>query len=254
MNTALPILERNAIAELRRYLLFRRVGLPIAASPMLRQRMEGWRLVAEASPGVGLSTTLKLGVRLEPRPSPDSAFECLQSIAGGASYGGTPSIGLRKIRLSGELIRVPDGFEANLRDSRQVEVHLRDALGGDGTAAQRMLAMLDSTPPDRVSMFADGVVASAHALLFVGARCARIIRPTGTLLLHKCVRALVGDAEEMRLAAEQLERCEAAWIERLAQRCGRSRDKVAGWFQSGMDTVFSAEAALAEGLVDRIEA
>lgn len=199
----------------------------------------------------GLRDGLNRPARITPAPAQDP-FKGLDDAAQGAALGRRGSGAVVWV-LRGELLRVPDGFEASLRGAKAVEVEIRDGLGGDALAALEMLRLLDGVQDGNVLVTTRGRqgAASAHAVLASLAPGWRRIEAGSRLLLHRGHSAVIGDFEQLRAAAGRLERAEFSLALRIARRAGRPVRDALALVRAG-DLVFGAEAAVRAGLADEV--
>jgi ATP-dependent Clp protease, protease subunit len=126
-------------------------------------------------------------------------------------------------------------------------VHLRiNSPGGDVFAARAMAQAIREHPGDVVA-HVDGVAASAASLIVVAASRA-IMAPGTMLMIHKSWTLTAGNADEHVQTAALLEKVDAGIAASYAAK-GKS-DAAAYARMMAVETWFSADEALAEGLVD----
>ncbi len=136
---------------------------------------------------------------------------------------------------------------------RDVTVNLFSYGGdaGEGIAIHDILARYQG----RKTIVIDGVAASAGSIVAMAGD--RVVMPENALLMiHNCWSMAAGDAESLRTSAALLDTYSAAYRRTYAQRTGATDEQVTEWMSaaSGAGTWFTAEDALAAGLVDEVAA
>jgi ATP-dependent protease ClpP protease subunit len=136
---------------------------------------------------------------------------------------------------------------------RDVTVNLFSYGGdaGEGIAIHDILARYQG----KKTVVIDGVAASAGSIVAMAGD--RVVMPENALLMiHNCWSMAAGDAESLRTSAALLDTYSAAYRRTYAQRTGATEEQVTGWMSagSGAGTWFTAEDALAAGLVDEVAA
>jgi ATP-dependent protease ClpP protease subunit len=136
---------------------------------------------------------------------------------------------------------------------RDVTVNLFSYGGdaGEGIAIHDILARYQG----RKTVVIDGVAASAGSIVAMAGD--RVVMPENALLMiHNCWSMAAGDAESLRTSATLLDTYSAAYRRTYAQRTGATEEQVTKWMSagSGAGTWFTAEDALAAGLVDEVAA
>ncbi|MDK4286940.1 head maturation protease, ClpP-related [Corynebacterium pseudodiphtheriticum] len=148
------------------------------------------------------------------------------------------------------------GWEITAKDVRtqldgagDVDVFL-NSPGGDvyeGLAIMNALRAHEGA----VTVFIEGMAASIASVIAVGGADRVVARPNAELMIHHAWSGSMGDADEMRKSAENLERISANLADIYADKSGMSSDAVLDLM--GAETWFSASEALAAGLVDAVE-
>lgn len=155
------------------------------------------------------------------------------------------------IELFGEV-----GWEVTAKDVRaqldgadDVSVFL-NSPGGDvyeGLAIMNALRAHAGT----VTVFIEGMAASIASVIAVGGADRVVARPHAELMIHHAWAGSMGNADEMRKSAENLERISANLADIYADKSGMSSDQVLDLMSA--ETWFSADEALAAGFVDAVE-
>lgn len=148
------------------------------------------------------------------------------------------------------------GWEITAKDVRtqldgagDVDVFL-NSPGGDvyeGLAVMNALRAHEGA----VTVFIEGMAASIASVIAVGGADRVVARPHAELMLHHAWAGSLGNADEMRKSAENLERISANLADIYADKTGMSSDEVLDLMSA--ETWFSASEALAAGLVDAVE-
>lgn len=157
-------------------------------------------------------------------------------------------------RIFGELVPAEfDGqdaaeFLAEIGDASQVELRVMDCFGGNGSIA---FGVIDGLKGRDVTVEILGRAYSAGQLLTLAASPGKIwCRADAQIMLHAPRKMLFGNVAEISAACEGLELMSWRLKALLAQRSGQPLATVATWLAA--DTYFTAEQALAVGLVDGI--
>ncbi|MBL8885657.1 MAG: ATP-dependent Clp protease proteolytic subunit [Phycisphaerales bacterium] len=126
-------------------------------------------------------------------------------------------------------------------------------INSPGGAVDDTLALYDtmrfmSSP---VSTYCLGRAYSGGAvLLTAGAKGKRFILPHAKVMIHQPFGGVTGQAEDIRIQAEQIIKMKAELNKILADHTGKSVEQVRA--DSERDRYFSAEEAVAYGLVDEV--
>lgn len=155
-----------------------------------------------------------------------------------------PRDGSVSYHIEGELLGVPDGFEQTVRSASRVRLHVNCP---GGCVSRTMLDALEAHP--RTEAYVKHAGSAGCMLALACGR--RSIAPAGSLLLHSPVGAVLGDAEEMRKAADCLDRERRLDEQFLARRTRLSR-RQCRQIMSGGDHYFDPEQAVHWGLVHQI--
>jgi len=98
-----------------------------------------------------------------------------------------------------------------------------------------------------------GMAASmASFILGAGARGKRLVLPKSRVMIHQPMGGSEGQAEDVRVEAEQIYKIKATLVTMYAEMTGQTREQIEK--DLGHDNYMSAQEALDYGLVDRIVA
>lgn len=159
----------------------------------------------------------------------------------------------RTITLPDELVGVPESLHLAVGDPliKEIVLVIRDGWGGNSSTAMKIVGLLEEAVGRGVKVVTWAKRAcSAHAVVLTCAPGRRLIHPKGELMLHNSSGVLMGDAEEMERFAAFLRHLNTTIVSMTAARSGLTRRRVRDLHLAGRDTVVTAEAAKALGLVD----
>lgn len=138
-----------------------------------------------------------------------------------------------------ELKKYPDAKAITLRIN---------SLGGDvfeGLAIYNAL----KRHPATVTAVVYGCAASIASIIAMAGD--KIVMPENTFLfLHDPLSGIIGDADDMRAMADELEKIGAGLVATYTSKTGKKEEEVKRWMAE--DTWFSAAEALAVGLADEV--
>jgi ATP-dependent Clp endopeptidase proteolytic subunit ClpP len=142
-------------------------------------------------------------------------------------------------------------FVADLRklDVKDIQLHINSPGGAvyDGIAIMNALRQHPAT----VTTTVDGLAASAAGFIAVGASDELVMAENSELMIHNGWGLVVGDADDMRKMAADLERCNANIASIYQRKAGGDVDE---WLSAMKDeTWYSADEAAEAGLADRVE-
>ncbi|MEO1008679.1 MAG: ATP-dependent Clp protease proteolytic subunit [Planctomycetota bacterium] len=126
-------------------------------------------------------------------------------------------------------------------------------INSPGGAVDDTLAIYDTMQflSSPVATYCIGRAYSGGAvLLTAGAEGKRYILPHAKVMIHQPYGGVTGQAEDIRLQAEQIIKSKRALIDILARHTGQSADQVQQ--DSERDKYFDAQEAKAYGLVDEV--
>ncbi len=131
---------------------------------------------------------------------------------------------------------------------KDVHIHY-NSPGGDIFEGRAMQAAIASYP-GKICTHIDGVCASAATYPALSA--AEVSISVGALLMiHNSWTMSMGDCRSMRQTADLLEKLDGTIAADYCRRSGKPADQISSWMDA--ETWFTAEEALAEGFVDRID-
>ena len=122
--------------------------------------------------------------------------------------------------------------------------------GGSVTAGLAIYDTMQYIKPD-VSTICVGMAASMGAfLLAAGAKGKRYALPNAEIMIHQPLGGMRGQAEDMRIHAEQILRVRDNLNKILSQRTGQPLEKIQK--DTDRDNFLTAEQAVEYGLIDRV--
>ena len=135
-----------------------------------------------------------------------------------------------------------------LGDVKNIQLRI-NSVGGDVFEAQAMYSYL-KTHPAAVTVCIDGLAASAASLVAMAGD--KIIMPKNALMMiHNPAMWACGEAEDMREAAEVLDKVRDTLAHAYVEKTGLDRDRIISMMQD--ETWMSAEEALALGFCDTLD-
>ena len=187
------------------------------------------------------------------QPEMDRTAFLLSSAPTGVSFQ-TRGNGLLLVSLDDELLGLPEGLEAAMEAASNILVVVNEGLGGRAAACGRMVELMMSAHHRgaTVESHVETVAASAHADVSILTPGHRTIRQGGTVLLHATQATVAGSSAILRAIADAMDEQREAAVEMFTARTRQPEAVVRGWFQPGVDAVFSAEDAIRYGLADEI--
>ena len=131
-----------------------------------------------------------------------------------------------------------------------IDLHI-SSPGGDVFEALTIMNALKEHPSTK-TVYIDGLAASAASFIAVGIGGEVIMRPGAEMMIHNAQGGAWGDMNDMHAIIERLESASATIADIYAAKTGTDAKQ----WRAAMDaeTWFSADEALAAGLVDRVEA
>ena len=122
--------------------------------------------------------------------------------------------------------------------------------GGSVTAGFAMFDTMRYVKAD-VSTINVGLAASMGSLLLAGgSKGKRLALPHSRVMIHQPMGGSTGQAEDIRIEAEQILKIKGTLVTMYAQMTGQTRERVIQ--DLGRDNYMSAQTALEYGLIDKI--
>jgi ATP-dependent protease ClpP protease subunit len=132
-------------------------------------------------------------------------------------------------------------------DVSQIDIHINSPGGNvfDGVAIQAALRRHRA----HTTAYVDGYAASIAALIACG--CDTVIMAAGAMMMIHCAwTILMGNATELRSAADILDKMDETQVATYAGKSGKSADEIRGAMVE--ETWFTAEEAVEYGLADEL--
>lgn len=167
----------------------------------------------------------------------------------GASFGMAEPCGRLDLIFNGELTSPPEGY-SRLGKSKLVRLLFRNGCGGSATCSVEIARALAAHGAP-VTAHVETLCASAHVDIFLAAS-RRTCAPKAKIMVHQPRTVIYGGADDLECEVARLRKDNAEAVARYAAATGQPVDVVAGWMPARIGTWFTAEAALAAGLVHRI--
>ena len=130
-----------------------------------------------------------------------------------------------------------------------IDLHI-SSPGGDVFEALAIMNALKEHPATK-TVYIDGLAASAASFIAVGIGGEVVMRPGAEMMIHNAQGGAWGDMNDMHAIIDRLESASATIADIYAAKTGTDAEQ----WRAAMDaeTWFSADEALAAGLVDRVE-
>jgi ATP-dependent protease ClpP protease subunit len=132
-----------------------------------------------------------------------------------------------------------------------IEVHV-NSPGGDifeGIAMRTAIRSCKKT----VDLYIDALAASMGSAICATTDRKVYMNKYGRLMIHLPTTQINGDSDTLRSNADQLDSLKNDLVDIYAKRCGKTNQEIQeSWFKRGTETWFTAQEALAAGLIDGI--
>lgn len=137
--------------------------------------------------------------------------------------------------------------EINMIKSPLINLHLNTPGGNvfDGVTIANALKQ----HPAKVTTYIDGIAASIGSIIALSGDTIKMA-DNGFIMIHNPFMVAVGDSEELRQAADVLDKIKGNLIKAYVNRTGKSEQQVIDWLDA--ETWFTAEEALDNGFIDEI--
>ena len=143
----------------------------------------------------------------------------------------------------------PQPFVKALRGIKADTIHLRINSPGGSVFAARAIEQALREHPARVVAHIDGLAASAATFIAMAAD-EIIISPGSLFMIHKAWSIAFGNADEMRDAANLLEKIDGTLVDTYAARTGGEKEQISDWMAA--ETWFTADEAVQHGFADKV--
>jgi ATP-dependent Clp protease protease subunit len=134
-----------------------------------------------------------------------------------------------------------------LGDVKNIDVHI-NSEGGDVADGVAIYALLNNHKANIV-MHVDGLAASSASLIAMAGDEIRI-GENAMMMIHNPWTIAMGNAADLRKAAEILDVASGAMLETYVARTGQAKDKIKKWMDE--ETWFSGKEALENGFADTV--
>lgn len=139
--------------------------------------------------------------------------------------------------------------ELNALDASEINVRI-NSIGGsviDGLAIYNAFKRHNA----KINVFIDGIALSIASLIAMAGDTVTMAE-NGLMMIHAPYAGAQGNANDFREAADTLDRYTVAMTGSYADKTGKPAETVSAWLTDGKDHWFSADEALAEGLIDTV--
>lgn len=137
--------------------------------------------------------------------------------------------------------------ELNALTNEEIVIRINSVGGSvpDGLAIYNAI----QRHPSKITIHVDGMAASIASLIALAADCS--MAENAIMMIHAPMSVVAGNAAEMRVRADELDKWSEAMAVSYARKTGKTTEEVQAWLD-GEDHYFTAAEAQAEGLVDSI--
>jgi ATP-dependent Clp protease protease subunit len=135
-----------------------------------------------------------------------------------------------------------------LGDISELNIYINSG-GGDVFAGQSIHSMLKRHSATK-TVYIDGLAASIASVIAMAGD--KIIMPRNAMMMiHKCWTLAIGNADDMRKMAEDMDKIDESIVAAYEQKTGKDAKKIKKMMEK--ETWMTAEDALADGFADEIE-
>ncbi|WP_434359903.1 Clp protease ClpP [Parasalinivibrio latis] len=143
----------------------------------------------------------------------------------------------------------PQGFYNTVKALDTDHIHLRINSPGGSVFGARVMEQALREHRATVTVHIDGLAASAASFLAMAGD--DIVMGSGAMMMiHKAWSVALGNADDMRHAAQLLDKLDSTLTQTYARRSGQDENTIARWMAE--ETWFTADEATEHGFADRI--
>ena len=135
-------------------------------------------------------------------------------------------------------------------DGEEVRVHV-NCPGGSYFSGMAIFHSLNACEK-KIIMIIEGMAASMASIIILAGN-EIVMSPFARIMTHRICGQASGNADTIRMEADQMEKFEQSMLEIYGRRTGLTSEECRTKFMADTDTWFTAEEAVAAKLADRIE-
>lgn len=175
------------------------------------------------------------------------------------NYKGQNGEDRRELYVTGEIAEygwwgdetTPDEFEKELYGGKGAVDMWISSPGGDVFAAAKIYNSISQYQGGKVTAYVYGLCASAATVITMAASEVRM-SPTALMLIHNPYTIAIGESEDMKKTAGQLDAVKETIINAYAKRTGMERGELSEYMnqEKAFDAVEAIELGFADGLIE----
>ena len=175
------------------------------------------------------------------------------------NYKGQNGEDRRELYVTGEIAEegwwgdetTPDEFEKELYGGKGAVDMWISSPGGDVFAAAKIYNSISQYQGGKVTAYVYGLCASAATVITMAASEVRM-SPTALMLIHNPYTIAIGESEDMKKTADQLDAVKETIINAYAKRTGMKRSELSEYMnqEKAFDATEAIELGFADGLIE----
>lgn len=175
------------------------------------------------------------------------------------NYKGQNGEDRRELYVTGEIAEygwwgdetTPDEFEKELYGGKGAVDMWISSPGGDVFAAAKIYNSISQYQGGKVTAYVYGLCASAATVITMAASEVRM-SPTALMLIHNPYTIAIGESEDMKKTADQLDAVKETIINAYAKRTGMERSELSEYMnqEKAFDATEAIELGFADGLIE----
>lgn len=175
------------------------------------------------------------------------------------NYKGQNGEDRRELYVTGEIAEygwwgdetTPDEFEKELYGGKGAVDMWISSPGGDVFAAAKIYNSISQYQGGKVTAYVYGLCASAATVITMAASEVRM-SPTALMLIHNPYTFAIGESEDMKKTADQLDAVKETIINAYAKRTGMERGELSEYMnqEKAFDATEAIELGFADGLIE----
>lgn len=165
-------------------------------------------------------------------------------------YGSIPSFDYDTYKMKNSAEQFVRDFQQLEKDYDRINIHI-NSPGGSVYHAFPIFNILKASKKD-IHTYNDGIAASAASILLLAGKKIHSAK-NGMVMIHNALNIIWGNAEELREAADVLDKYDGVLASHYAEVSGKTKEDILAKYFDYKDHWLTAEEALEEGLIHEIE-
>ncbi len=165
-------------------------------------------------------------------------------------YGSIPSFDYDTNKMKNSAEQFVRDFQQLEKDYDRINIHI-NSPGGSVYHAFPIFNILKASKKD-IHTYNDGMAASAASILLLSGKKIHSAK-NGMVMIHNALNIIWGNAEELREAADVLDKYDGVLASHYAEVSGKSKEDILAKYFDYKDHWLTAEEAQEEGLIHEIE-